>query len=137
MRGALLRNFSFCARNLLLSRYNQNPNPIPLIVSLSASNGSTPRFYSSINNLRDEPRFTKTQKKESPVDAEDVTDEEMKKRLSKLREGDADAIPLVFEAILKRKLSGKHEEEEDHELIEEIFGEGTESESADESDEED
>lgn len=52
--------------------------------------------------------------------------EELKKRIAKLEEGDAEAIPSVFEAILQRYLSGKHEEG-DSELMKEILGKGAES----------
>ena len=40
--------------------------------------------------------------------------------------GDAEAIPSIFEEILKRKLAGKYEEV-DKELIEEIVGKTHES----------
>lgn len=44
---------------------------------------------------------------------------ELRRRIDKFLEGDADAIPSIFEAILKRKLAGKHDESDD-ELMEEI-----------------
>ena len=44
---------------------------------------------------------------------------ELKKRIDKCLEGDEEAIPSIFEAILSRKLSGKHEES-DNESLEEI-----------------
>lgn len=39
--------------------------------------------------------------------------------IDKLGEGDGEAIPQIFEAILKRKLSRKHEESDD-EFMEEL-----------------
>ena len=47
--------------------------------------------------------------------------EELKQLIGKLEEGDKTALPSIFEAILKRKLSGKHEEADD-ELMRELFG---------------
>ncbi|KAI9185113.1 hypothetical protein LWI28_004239 [Acer negundo] len=44
---------------------------------------------------------------------------ELKKRIDKYFEGDKEAIPSIFEAILCRKLSRKHEQS-DNELLEEI-----------------
>lgn len=38
---------------------------------------------------------------------------ELKSQIEKYLEGDADAIPSIFEAILKRKLAGKHDESDD------------------------
>ncbi|XVF12282.1 hypothetical protein REPUB_Repub08aG0102100 [Reevesia pubescens] len=40
-------------------------------------------------------------------------------RIQKFFDGDEEAIPSIFEGILKRKLSGKHEESDD-ELMQEI-----------------
>lgn len=45
---------------------------------------------------------------------------ELKRKIDKFYEGgDADSLPAIFEAILKRKLSGKHEDADD-ELMKEI-----------------
>ena len=51
---------------------------------------------------------------------------ELKKFIDKFYVGDAEAIPSIFEEILKRKLAGKYEEV-DKELIEEIVGKTRES----------
>ena len=51
---------------------------------------------------------------------------ELKKLIDKFYAGDAEAIPSIFEAILKRKLAGKYEEA-DKELMEEIVGKTHES----------
>ena len=51
---------------------------------------------------------------------------ELKKFIDKFYVGDAEAIPSIFEEILKRKLAGKYEEV-DKELIEEIVGKTHES----------
>ncbi|KAM3703171.1 hypothetical protein ACB098_04G075100 [Castanea mollissima] len=75
--------------------------------SLVASTQSRLRLYSSNGNGSN---LTHTQKPKSSVDAEDISNP-----------GDAEAIPSIFEVILKRKLAGKYEEA-DKELMEEIVG---------------
>ncbi|KAJ8430619.1 hypothetical protein Cgig2_021581 [Carnegiea gigantea] len=47
----------------------------------------------------------------------DVSTEELRQRIGKYLEGDVEALPSIFEAILARKLSGKHEDSDD-ELME-------------------
>ncbi|KOM54421.1 hypothetical protein LR48_Vigan10g031300, partial [Vigna angularis] len=59
--------------------------------------------------------------------------EELKRRVAKLQEGDAEAIPSVFEAILQRSLVGKPIEA-DEELMKEILGKRTLSEDEEEFD---
>lgn len=44
---------------------------------------------------------------------------ELKRKIDKFYEGDVESLPSIFEAILKRKLSGKHEGADD-ELMKEI-----------------
>lgn len=44
---------------------------------------------------------------------------ELRRRIEKYFGGDEDAIPSIFEAILKRKLAGKHDDSDD-ELMEEF-----------------
>ncbi|GAB4827908.1 hypothetical protein Ancab_034792 [Ancistrocladus abbreviatus] len=56
---------------------------------------------------------------DDPINLEDVTTEELKRRMEKYFEGDVEALPSIFEAILARKLTGKHEETDD-ELMEEL-----------------
>ncbi|KAB2022893.1 hypothetical protein ES319_D07G244500v1 [Gossypium barbadense] len=45
--------------------------------------------------------------------------QELKTRIKKYFEGDEEALPSVLEAILRRKLAGKHEETDD-ELMDEL-----------------
>ncbi|MCI17934.1 hypothetical protein A2U01_0039085, partial [Trifolium medium] len=58
----------------------------------------------------------------------------MKKRVARLQEGDEEAIPAVFEAVLQRYLIGKPIDA-DQDLMREILGKGTESKDSDEEDE--
>lgn len=53
------------------------------------------------------------------ADTEDVSNKEFKRRIELYAKGDEEALPLIMEAILKRKLSGKHEDT-DEELMDEI-----------------
>ncbi|XP_061353248.1 histone chaperone RTT106 [Gastrolobium bilobum] len=128
MNPNLLRNLSFYSRRLRHSPFNHRPNSIPSPLSLFA-----PTFFSSIN---DPSPFTHTQKKHDPVDVEDISNEEFKRRVAKLQDGDAEAIPSVFEGILQRSLTGKPIEA-DKELMKEILGKGTGSEEEDDDDDDD
>ncbi|KAL2321159.1 hypothetical protein Fmac_030128 [Flemingia macrophylla] len=109
MNSNILRNLSFHARRLRLS-------PTPSLFSFTS--------FSSKPNTSD------PHKPHSLV--QDITNDELKSRVAKLKEGDAEAIPSVFEAILQRYLAGKPIEADD-ELMREILGKGTGSE--DEEDE--
>ncbi|KAG4190916.1 hypothetical protein ERO13_A07G059300v2 [Gossypium hirsutum] len=84
--------------NLILSK---QPSSYPL----AALTRSQIRFYSTNGD-----------------DNDDVSNKELKRRIQKFLDGDEDAMPSIFEGILKRKLSGKHEESDD-ELMKEIRGE--------------
>ncbi|KAJ1387725.1 hypothetical protein SESBI_39712 [Sesbania bispinosa] len=126
MNANFLRNLSFHARRFRLSPFNRNPNPTPSLL-LTLSPHST-FFFSSRS---DQPNNLK--KQEPLDDVEDISNEELKRRVARLREGDEEAIPPVFEAILQRYLTGKPIEE-DQELMREILGNGTRSEN-DEEDE--
>ncbi|KAJ0636845.1 hypothetical protein HanOQP8_Chr17g0666771 [Helianthus annuus] len=55
-------------------------------------------------------------------DVDDVSSAELKTQIDKFYKGDFEAIPTIFESILKRKLAGNHEDS-DNELMNE-FREG-------------
>lgn len=58
--------------------------------------------------------------KQAAVNVGDVSNKELKQRLNEYFEkGDEEALPSILEAILQRKLTGKHEETDD-ELLEEL-----------------
>ncbi|XP_022766093.1 uncharacterized protein LOC111310974 [Durio zibethinus] len=100
---------SFFACRFLLSFAKSNTfNSLPKqhsLFLLAALTRSQLRFYSS--------EFHSTK------DDDDVGKNELRMRIQKFFDGDEDAIPSIFEGILKRKLSGKHEESDD-ELMKEI-----------------
>jgi small subunit ribosomal protein S35 len=60
--------------------------------------------------------------------------EELKRHAARLKEGDEEAIPAVFEAVLQRYLTGKPIDA-DQDLMRDILGKGTESNDDDEEDE--
>ncbi|KAE8735026.1 hypothetical protein F3Y22_tig00000483pilonHSYRG00019 [Hibiscus syriacus] len=111
MKLALLRNMSFLGCRFLQSSAKSNtflPLPKqPSYFSLAALIRSQPRFYSTNGGGGD--------------DDDDVSKEELKMRIKKFFDGDDEAIPSIFEGILKRKLTGKHDESDD-ELMREICG---------------
>ncbi|KAJ7970340.1 Ribosomal protein S24/S35 [Quillaja saponaria] len=123
LKRALFRNVSVYAGGLLLSslRYKSNPNPNPTLVSLSASTQTKLRFYSSRNNsLGGTNNLSKTLNEDVPVDDEIVSNQDMKMMINKyFEDGDERELPSIIEAILQRKLSGKHEETDD-ELLDEL-----------------
>ncbi|KAK8680117.1 hypothetical protein V6N13_109071 [Hibiscus sabdariffa] len=109
MKEALLRNMSLFGCRFLLSSAKPNTLlPLP----------KQPSYLSLAALVRSQPRFHSTN---GGGDGDDVSKEELKMRIQKFYDGDDDAIPSIFEGILKRKLSGKHEESDD-ELMREICG---------------
>ncbi|BBH04128.1 Ribosomal protein S24/S35, mitochondrial [Prunus dulcis] len=105
MKRLQLRNLCLYARTRLLSPSCYNPGS--QLAPLAASTRPRLRFYSTESSSHNQE--------------EDVSDEELKMQIDKYFRGDEEAIPSIFEAILKRKLTGKHEED-DKMLMEEIPG---------------
>ncbi|MED6209518.1 hypothetical protein PIB30_055419 [Stylosanthes scabra] len=135
MKGALFRNLCMLTRHLRVSSFKQTPSLSPFSFSCSASTAPCTRFFSSSsrNTVSDQPHFSRTHNKDDTIDVEDISNEEVLRRVAKLREGDDEAIPCLFEAILQRSLAGKPIED-DPELMKEILGKGTDSENDDYSD---
>ncbi|CAN6577885.1 unnamed protein product [Malus baccata var. baccata] len=127
MRRALLSNLSLYTRNRLLSPQTFNPNPTPLLVPLARSTQSLlSRFFSSEGdssaespNPAADSSLISTKKKDASVEVKDVNNKELKERIDKYFKGDEEALPAILEAILQRRLAGKHEETDD-ELIDEL-----------------
>ncbi|KAL6988158.1 hypothetical protein U1Q18_013905 [Sarracenia purpurea var. burkii] len=139
-RGALvLRNvWLYNSRNLVSLPPISNPNPNSsnpfLISSLPSSicySCKLRRFFSSESDSPNEnpnpdplPHETSIlsqsqKKRDVSVDVEDVGNKDLKMRIEKYFKGDEEALPSIVEAILARKLAGKHEETDD-ELMEEL-----------------
>ncbi|KAL6134119.1 hypothetical protein ACLB2K_066352 [Fragaria x ananassa] len=123
MRRTLLTNLSLYACNRLTT---SNPSP-----SLATS---TTRLFSSDENESSSPNdsspekpnpspestLTQILKKDSSVQLQDITNKEMKTRMEEyLKDGKEEALPSILEAILQRKLAGKHEDTDD-ELVDDL-----------------
>ncbi|KAG6672933.1 hypothetical protein I3842_16G083800 [Carya illinoinensis] len=122
MKRLLLRNVAFYTHNILKS-----PKPCPSLAPLAPST-TLPRlrFYSSENDSSGEnptpapeTSLATSQNKDSSVAVEDVSNKDLKTRIEKYFKGDEEALPSILEAILQRKLAGKHEDTDD-ELMEEL-----------------
>ncbi|OAY59230.1 uncharacterized protein LOC110629912 [Manihot esculenta] len=123
MNIAVLRNLSRRIRNHLILHLNSDVRPIPLMPSSSLFVSWTRcslRFYSSESDSPREENFDPTQKRHGGVeDVDGVSNQELKRQIEKYYKGDEEAIPAIFEAILKRKLSGIGDDEDDK-LMEEV-----------------
>lgn len=128
MRRALLRNVPLFSRNFLPSpSISSIRNPSPHNVLSQISNSYSFRFFSSENDSPDqnpkpppsEATLAQPEIKDPTNDVEDVSNKELKMRIEKYFEGDEEVLPSVLEAILSRRLVGKHEETDD-ELTEEL-----------------
>ncbi|EOY13035.1 Ribosomal protein S24/S35, mitochondrial [Theobroma cacao] len=128
MKRALLRSISLTTRNFLHSYTKTSQNPVHSLTPLASSTRSPLRFYSSESDSPDEKKPDPVAESTSLAQAhvkgvalvvEDVSTEELKTRIEKYFKGDEEALPSVLEAILKRKMLGKHEETDD-DLLEEM-----------------
>ncbi|XP_058193703.1 uncharacterized protein LOC131310607 [Rhododendron vialii] len=130
MKQTLFKNLSiYCTRNFLSPQTfkpHLNGNNIRPLTSLSPSPPFRLRLLSSKadsfaanSDSVAETNSAQTQKEESSTDVDDVSNEELKRRIERYFGGDEEAIPSIFEAILKRKLAGKHDDSDD-ELMEEF-----------------
>lgn len=104
------------------SRLYLRPSP-PNRISLSPSFSPIIRkFFSSkqnLNLLETNPTAIRLPEDDASSGVDDISTEELKKRIGKYLEGDMEVLPSIFEAILQRKLSGKHNDTDD-ELMEEL-----------------
>ncbi|KAI4350960.1 hypothetical protein L6164_005362 [Bauhinia variegata] len=126
MKRALLRNVSLYTRSLLRPPPRCNPSfsPSTSVVPLAASTRTRLRFFSSDNDSSgDNPNPVAQTDLADPakkdVTLEDIDNKELKTRIEKYFKGDEEALPSIVEAILQRKLAGKHDETDD-ELMEEL-----------------
>ncbi|KAH7854371.1 hypothetical protein Vadar_013028 [Vaccinium darrowii] len=93
-----LRRLFSAERDSPNATHNSNPDPLPEETSLQAQ---------------------QQKKRDVSVDVQDVGNKELKMRIEKYFGGDEQALPSILEAILARKLAGKHEETDD-ELIDDL-----------------
>ncbi|KAK7319148.1 hypothetical protein RJT34_03866 [Clitoria ternatea] len=107
MRRTLLRNASLYTRNLL---HHSSSSTTTATATATAASTRRPRLrlFSSASD-----------KNPPPVTVEDVDNKELKARIESYFKGDEQALPSIMEAILQRKLSGKHDDTDD-ELMDEF-----------------
>ncbi|XP_015069621.1 uncharacterized protein LOC107014284 [Solanum pennellii] len=90
--------------SLMLNPYPATSSFWPSYRRFTSKSSNQPPADSNNNNLQDE---------------DDISNKALKKQIDKFFEGDEEAFPSIFEAILKRKLAGKSEES-DKELMNEL-----------------
>ncbi|KAG8387975.1 hypothetical protein BUALT_Bualt02G0077000 [Buddleja alternifolia] len=121
--GTLLRNISlYYTRNLHLS-HNLLTTTSTTKSSSFISRASTIRFFSSSsdqNDLDSKPTLTQPQHNSPPHLQQDVNNKELKLQIEDyLNNFNEEALPSVFESVLKRRLSATHQDTDD-ELIDEL-----------------
>ncbi|XP_039002673.1 uncharacterized protein LOC120129170 [Hibiscus syriacus] len=128
MNRVLLRGISLTTRNVLQSYTKASQNPVHSFNPLVASTRSRFRFFSSESDPPPEKKPDSVPESASVAQAsgedvalavEDVSNKELKTRIEKYFQGDEEALPSILEAILHRKLAGKHGETDD-ELMDEM-----------------
>ncbi|XP_019153656.1 PREDICTED: uncharacterized protein LOC109150196 [Ipomoea nil] len=126
MKRSISRAISLCSRNVYpILPTNQTPIRFPSLRPPPSSILMHYRFFTSENPNPNcpipelEPEQFERVADTDCNDSQDLSNEALKKRIERLIEGDGEAIPEIFEVILKRKLSGKSEEA-DEELMKDI-----------------
>ncbi|CAH9084830.1 unnamed protein product [Cuscuta epithymum] len=118
--SSIFRTICHCTRDVkLLSRHK--PTPVYFLTQQLSGGPSFfihNRYFSGENPNPNSPIPQPNSEQLDAVSslAPDLSNEALKKKIERLVEGDGEAIPEIFEAILKRKLSGKSDEE-DEELM--------------------
>uniref|UniRef100_A0A2P2P258 Uncharacterized protein n=1 Tax=Rhizophora mucronata TaxID=61149 RepID=A0A2P2P258_RHIMU len=108
MKRALVASFS------LLSLPKCNGELAPSLAPLTGFARSVLRSYSSSesNGSPGEPNTAQTSTQNPDVTIDDsISNEGIKQKIEKFYEGDGEALPSIFEAILKRKLAGRSDDE--------------------------
>ncbi|KAJ8753679.1 hypothetical protein K2173_026355 [Erythroxylum novogranatense] len=124
MKRSLLRSLSLYARAIQGSSLDVGPwlsNPPPYAAAArrfprhcsSESSGQNPTSVPESSTLAE------IHQENVSLEAVDVNNKEMKELMEKYFKGDEEALPSIMDAILRRKLSSKHEETDD-ELMDEL-----------------
>ncbi|KDP35181.1 hypothetical protein JCGZ_10715 [Jatropha curcas] len=128
MRRSVLRNATLYTRSFLQTSSNVSPRITNhSLAQLPTSTRSALRLYSSESDSSIEnPKLSaesalldQLKKKEDSVEVKDVSNKELKELMDKYFKGDEEVLPSIMEAILQRRLTGKHVDTDD-ELIEEL-----------------
>ncbi|KAF5185605.1 hypothetical protein FRX31_024811 [Thalictrum thalictroides] len=126
MRRILLRCYPLCVRHFHSSN-TFKPISTKLLVLPLTSTQSNFKFFSSDNdhsypNPNEKALISSTQRLKDSSDIEDVSNEDffgMLENFYQEEDENEEAIPKIMEAILKRRLSGKHEDTDD-ELLDDL-----------------
>ncbi|CAI9753601.1 unnamed protein product [Fraxinus pennsylvanica] len=76
------------------------------------------RFFTSENGFPIYPSPKSNSSKDDSTNGYDVSDKELKEQIDRFFKGDDEAIPSIFESILKRKLRGTGDDSDDEILNE-------------------
>ncbi|KAF2298557.1 hypothetical protein GH714_024113 [Hevea brasiliensis] len=122
MKRAILRNLSPQICNHLLDPLKSVTNTITSSFIVVSWTLPTQIFHSCESDSSHEAKFARAQKRHGEVEDEvkkiELKAYGLKKRIEKYYESDEEAIPEIFEAILKRKLAGIRDK--DDELMAEV-----------------
>ncbi|GKV38315.1 hypothetical protein SLEP1_g46239 [Rubroshorea leprosula] len=132
MRRALWKSVSLYTRNLLISppkltrapSHSLTPSPASIRPRLrffssesEPPNGTPDPVPESTNETHDpfseSTTLAQAKNEDKSAEVEDVSSEELKTRIENYFKGDETVLPSVFEAILSRRLTKKHEEADD------------------------
>ncbi|KAI3744793.1 hypothetical protein L1987_57886 [Smallanthus sonchifolius] len=104
----LMRALSFLCYRTPSSFNAPNPNyKTPSLGSFGIHNFYTSKSGSSSENPNNHHSENEIH------DVDDVSSAELKTQIDNFYKGDFEAIPAIFESILKRKLAGKHQDSDD------------------------
>ncbi|KAK4768155.1 hypothetical protein SAY87_003296 [Trapa incisa] len=110
MNRRFIRTISLVSRRFLVESSYSSQRLAS--VAAPASNRPTLRPYSiksdSLYDTNSKP--PESQVRDVVDDDNEVTEEELKRRIQKFYDGDDEAIPSILEGILRRKLAGKNDE---------------------------
>ncbi|KAI3960247.1 hypothetical protein MKW98_016971 [Papaver atlanticum] len=131
MRRSILKYASSSYRHFQSPSVNPKANPIFSLLPLSSSSASSKfRFFSSENDDSSNPPtdpssistpasiLAQLEEKNSLDEVKDVDTKEFKKMINDYMKGDEEKLPSIMEAIMSRRLSGKHEETDDELMVE-------------------
>ncbi|MED6181037.1 hypothetical protein PIB30_015721 [Stylosanthes scabra] len=121
MRRTLLRNASLFSRAILLRPPPPPPPPSSSTTSLASPFAAAARlrlplrlFSSDTNDSSNPPPEASNEtKNDAALDVEDVSNKELKEMIVSYCKGNDQILPSIMEAIMRRKLSGKHEDTDD------------------------
>ncbi|KAL3512220.1 hypothetical protein ACH5RR_024937 [Cinchona calisaya] len=110
---------SFYARSLHLLPFLSTSRSNPIHISPSQSTFSSLNFRRLFSSEVSNSKDSNLDQSHNDDDAEKLSNKELKRQIEKFYDGDEDAFASLFEAILRRKLSGKSDEM-DEVLIKEL-----------------